>query len=334
MTTIYTFSGSTNSTMDANSADTTYIIAEGASITPPSGFAINATSDAANRSFVINGRLGGNVGLELGNDYTQPSDIHITVGATGLIKSVYEGIVSKGDGAVITNNGEIDSYWGIEARGNHLSIDNTGAIKATTYGLDIMSADADVKNSGNIDAGTGIGVSINSYMGGSSTFVNTGTVSGGAYGILTYYGDDTVINKGIVDGKIDLYMGNDAYDGNGGIVHGVIDGNYGNDRLKGGSHCDHLSGGTEHDVLTGRGGADHFIFSTDFDHDTITDFDVSGTGDDRVDLTGMKGFDSFGDLKGHMYQDGADAVLDFGHGDVLTLDNVDFHDLSKADFLF
>jgi hypothetical protein len=320
--------------MDANSADTTYIIADGASISPPSGFAINATSDVANRSFVINGHLGGNTGLELGNDYTQPSGIHITVGTTGLINAVVDGIHSQCDGAVIMNNGKIESSWGIEAYGNDLSIENTGTISAGTYGLNIASNNAQVKNSGDIDGGAGIGVSINSYMGGSSTFVNSGNVSGGAYGVLTYYGDDTFINKGTVTGKVDLYMGDDTYDGKNGVVHGIIDGSYGNDHLKGGSHSDCLSGGTEHDVLIGRGGADHFIFSTDFDHDTITDFDVSGTGHDRVDLADMKGFGSFGDLKGHMHQDGADAVLDFGNGDVLTLNNVDFHDLSKADFQF
>lgn len=334
MTSTYTVTGDIHTIVDANAADTKYIIAEGGSITLPSGFAIDATSDAAGRSFEINGHLSGNVGLALGNDYTQPSGVHVTVGATGLINSVYDGILSKGDGAVITNHGEIDSYWGIDARGENLSITNTGTINATAYGLELGTRNADVHNSGTISGGAGIGIGVVGYLDGAVTIVNTGTISGQACGIQTFYGDDTVINKGIVDGKIDLYAGDDLYDGKYGVVHGLIDGNVGDDHLKGGSQSDQLSGGLDHDVLTGRGGADVFIFSTGFDADEFTDFQVSGNDHDKINLSAMKGFGSFGDLKGHMHENGGDAVLDFGHGDVLTLDHVNFHDLSKADFLF
>jgi Ca2+-binding RTX toxin-like protein len=333
MTTTVTITADTTSIIDANTSDTNYIIAQGVDVTPIGGFAIDATSDAANRSFTINGHLAGNTGIRVGNDYTQPSDIHITVGASGLIDSVYDGIDSRGNDAVIVNHGDIESQRGITGGGTGMTITNTGTIHSGAAGIDIAGYDLTVQNSGDISS-DGVGVSINSQPGAKATFINTGTVSGALYGMFGSHGADSVINSGSITGDVLLYADSDSYDGKGGIVHGLVDGGEGNDVLKGGGHVDHLAGDTGHDVLTGRGGADVFIFSTTSDKDTVTDFHATGSDHDRIDLSAMAGFNSFGDLSGHMNQSGSDVVLNFGHGDVLTLQHVDIHDLTTDDFLF
>ena len=76
------------------------------------------------------------------------------------------------------------------------------------------------------------------------------------------------------------------------------------------------------------------MFHAGFGKDVITDFTVSGSGGDQIDLHGSGAhFLSFDDLIKHFMQDGDNAVLNLGHGSTLTLDNVDLHTLTMHDFV-
>jgi Ca2+-binding RTX toxin-like protein len=335
MSKTYTISADTTMTVDAHSANTKYIVAEGVHVTA-AGLAIDATSNAGHRSLEIDGYVSGVAGLQVGNQSHFAMYNHVTIGATGVLHGDLFGVATYGNHNSVTNNGDVGCQVGISTFGDNVAVTNSGKITATTTGIQLIGDHSSVSNSGTIDGPIGVNLvtyqtNVGTYM---STLHNSGTISGSYAAVQGGDGNDTVFNAGTMDGKVLLNGGNDIYQGKGGLVLGLVDGGKGNDVLVGGNNGDKFSGGIGHDVITGRGGADQFIFSTKFDADTITDFHAKGSVHDWLDLSNMKGFDNFGDLAGHMHEHNGDAVLNFGHGDVLTLHEVDFHDLSKADFMF
>ncbi len=106
-----------------------------------------------------------------------------------------------------------------------------------------------------------------------------------------------------------------GYGGNDTLV-----GRDGNDFLYGGVGSDLLDGGAGDDLLEGGPGSDRFIFRPAYDDDRITDFDVRS---DRVllddalwngqHLRAADVLDYYATVRG------GNAVLDFGHGESLTL---------------
>ena len=86
------------------------------------------------------------------------------------------------------------------------------------------------------------------------------------------------------------------------------------------------------DTLTGAGGNDLFVFAQPIGNDTIYNFNIAT---DQIDLTGFVGIASFGDIAGHIADDGhGDAVITLGAGETITLHGVDAASLTAADFVF
>jgi hypothetical protein len=86
------------------------------------------------------------------------------------------------------------------------------------------------------------------------------------------------------------------------------------------------------DTLTGHGGADTFVFSSEVGsagQDLITDFDVH---DDKIDLRGAPGIQELADLAAT--QEGADTILHLGGDDTIRLQGVDINQLSVGNFIF
>ncbi|MEY4837039.1 MAG: hypothetical protein RLZZ475_898 [Pseudomonadota bacterium] len=79
-------------------------------------------------------------------------------------------------------------------------------------------------------------------------------------------GDDELFNDGFINGNVVFDDGNDVYSGSGGIS-GVTNMGFGNDRYTGGAWNDRVIGGRGDDVLTGNGGND--ILVGGFGNDTI-----------------------------------------------------------------
>lgn len=93
-----------------------------------------------------------------------------------------------------------------------------------------------------------------------------------------------------------------------------------------------LTGTTGNDIMVGKGGADTFVFASNFGRDVIKDFATSGPAHDTVQFS--KGvFDSFASVLSHAGQSGHDVVVTAG-SDTLTLKNTQLDKLNSHDFHF
>lgn len=144
-------------------------------------------------------------------------------------------------------------------------------------------------------------------------------------------GQDTITGK----------EGNDQLKGGGG--NDAILGGDGNDKIWGDAGFDVISGDAGKDILWGGGGTDSFLFrvggkfGVGSDIDIIKDIDTSGKDIDHIEIMSLDFtniIDSFADVMKHAHQDGRDVRLDFGHGDVLILENTKKSALSAELFMF
>ncbi|WP_412553704.1 tandem-95 repeat protein [Shimia sp. MIT1388] len=114
--------------------------------------------------------------------------------------------------------------------------------------------------------------------------------------------------------------GNDTLLGAGGAD--TLLGGSGNDQLDGGNGDDQLVGGAGADTLFGGSGADTFVFTAGSAADLVQDFtddmDVLALDQDLWSgtLTAAEVLNTFGTISG------SNAVLDFGSGNILTIENV------------
>lgn len=144
-------------------------------------------------------------------------------------------------------------------------------------------------------------------------------------------GNDTL--RGEVGNDI-LHGGNgdDVLEGQGDNDH--LDGGAGNDFLTGNTGDDTLEGGTGNDTLVGGNGDNLFVFGIGDSADRINDFFAGGVFDE-IELSGFgAAFDTFAEVIAAASQAGADTVIDFGGGDILTLRDVNSGDLTAGDFIF
>jgi len=105
----------------------------------------------------------------------------------------------------------------------------------------------------------------------------------------------------------------------------------GNDTIIGGGGNDYIIGMDGDDTLTGGTGADVFLFKSEFDDDTITDFEAGAGRTDRLWLD-LAGIEEIADLT---FTDTADGVLvGVGTYGTILLENVLSTDLHSDDFIF
>lgn len=124
--------------------------------------------------------------------------------------------------------------------------------------------------------------------------------------------------------------GSDDIDGTGNGSANSIFGNQADNLIKGGKGDDFLDAYFGKDVLTGGKGVDTFYFNDGYGKDEITDFE---DGVDRIAPYNHSATPDFNSLKQHMDQVGSDVVIDFGGGDVLTIDDIKLDKLSQNDFV-
>ena len=112
-------------------------------------------------------------------------------------------------------------------------------------------------------------------------------------------------------------------------------GSFQGDRLIGSQFQNTIEGWNGADTVTGGAGDDTFIFSLGDDHDTITDFAAGAATDDVINLQGFgTAFDSFAEVLAAASDNGVDATIDFGGGDIITLQGVTVAQLDASDFTF
>ena len=149
-------------------------------------------------------------------------------------------------------------------------------------------------------------------VGATNSFVTVFAISNGYTGGFTafnfdgFIGDLNLTGVGALDEKLTGATGNDTLNGGAGA-----------DKLLGLDGNDILNGGTGNDRLIGGNGVDTFVFSTGAGQDKVADF-VSGT--DKLDLSAY--FTSFTAVQAATHDVGADAVIDLGGGDSVTLTGV------------
>ena len=135
--------------------------------------------------------------------------------------------------------------------------------------------------------------------------------------------------------------GNDTLNGGegedrlfGGVGNDMLSGGPGDDNLQGGAGFDVLDGGVGNDILTGNFNADTFVFADNHGEDVITDFEATNSFE-KIDLSGVTSIEDFSDLVAtHLYEEGADSVIETGGGNWITLIGVSLGDLDGSDFLF
>lgn len=137
--------------------------------------------------------------------------------------------------------------------------------------------------------------------------------AGGRDSLFGGFGDDT------------LFGGNGNDNLNGEFDDDIVRGEGGNDRLR---------GSTGDDTLFGGEGDDLFVFRDGEGRDVIGDFTAGGDVDE-IELSGFgAAFDTFDEVIAAANDVGGDAVIDFGGGDTLTIDNTAVASLTQADFIF
>jgi hypothetical protein len=139
----------------------------------------------------------------------------------------------------------------------------------------------------------------------SARLENFGLIQGADVAVLGGAGRETVDNHGRIVGDVRLGDGADAFVfANGGTLAGDL----------------FLGGGDDFVRIENGAGTSH-----------IADFAAGAAGGDVIDLSAF--FSSFGALKAHSQQQGADVVITLAHNDKVVLENVQLGVLSADDFL-
>jgi Ca2+-binding RTX toxin-like protein len=255
-----------------------------------------------------------------------------TIGNGGAISARGTGIVASGGSSEVTNTGTITSSGhGIFADSGNNTIGNGGTITAAVDGIFANGSGNLIVNSGAVVSSSTSAfdgaVEIFSQAGGSNRLVNSGELSSQLNAVLGGDGNETVVNRGAINGdvdlgagsdffrnagqlwgNVDLGAGNDLFKGWGGTVDGTIHGrgrndtlnggaaddaifgDNGNDVLRGADGDDTLTGGAGRDIMAGGAGADSFDFNKTNESAVGTQRDRIGDfsqGEDVIDVAGI-----------------------------------------------
>jgi Ca2+-binding RTX toxin-like protein len=269
--------------------------------------------------------------------------------AAGVTVSLVEGVIGVGGDA------EGDRLSGIEVlSGSELADTLTGNADANV----LRGAAGDDKLDGGegddgLDGGAGNdtllgGLGKDRLVGGAGADAMDG---GGGVDEASYASSAAGVNVSLVQGvagkggdaegdtltSIEIVSGSkfaDTLTGNAGanILAGMdgddtLDGGDGIDTLTGGAGADHLWGGAGNDTLIGGEGADVFHFADGFGVDLVSDFKV---GEDKVDMTGVAGLDSFDQLQVANVEGGAAVIF---NGQAILFSGLTAADITSDLFL-
>ncbi|ARO22596.1 serralysin-like metalloprotease domain-containing protein [Rhizobium sp. TAL182] len=120
------------------------------------------------------------------------------------------------------------------------------------------------------------------------------------------------------------FIGTGPFAGTGNALDNVI---------VGGSGSNTLTGGAGNDTLTGGAAADVFVYSSNWGHDTITNFVATGSAHDAISID-HNIFVDWESLFAASEQSGNDTVIMADSDNTITLRNVALSSLQSWDFLF
>ncbi|MBB4583950.1 Ca2+-binding RTX toxin-like protein [Rhizobium aethiopicum] len=110
-------------------------------------------------------------------------------------------------------------------------------------------------------------------------------------------------------------------------------GNALNNVIVGGSGPNTLTGGAGNDTLTGGAAADVFVYSSNWGHDTITNFVATGSAHDAISID-HNIFADWESLFAATEQSGSDTIITADSENTIMLRNVALSSLQSWDFLF
>jgi Ca2+-binding RTX toxin-like protein len=300
-------------------------IANTGTVTSSSSAAIYASGSS---SIIVNrGTITGNHGI-----YT--IDGNNTISNNGVITGRDAGIQSEGGYSEIVNGGTVTSLYvrGIIAIDGNNTISNGGTITAGSDGIFAYGTGNLIVNGGSVvtssTSAAVAAVNISSTAGQSNRLVNDGELSSQLNAVLGGGGNESIVNRGTINGHVvlgtgadffrnsgelwgdvDLGTGADLFRGKGGSVDGTIHGRGSNDTIVGGESDDTLFGDAGDDVLRGGDGDDTLVGGLD------RDIMRGGQGPDTFDFNTVNET-AAGSLR--------DRILDFTQGedliDVATID--------------
>lgn len=198
----------------------------------------------------------------------------VVAGTVGGYHPIYFGWNSFADSQVrvtVEATGQVRSLESHAIRGDSAgTIVNHGLITGKEYAITLsqdFAGTSTVINTGTISGGTHYGIWVFNNGGVTATTVvnNSGTISGGFQSYLAYGSIDKITNSGRMVGDIRLEDSNDRYSGAAGRLTGSIDAGSGDDVLIGGIDGNVFIGGAGNDTLTGNGGNDTLKGDAGFD---------------------------------------------------------------------
>lgn len=262
-----------------DTSNSTWIVAKHAVLHAPA-IAFNDGAGAHDNTYRIDGSV-------ISNATWDPFRLHgvnttVIVSKTGLVAGA--GIGLDGANSSIENHGTIAGYSGYGAtgvRGVGGTLDNFGQISGANYVRDSI-----VNHKGGVMESDGNApMSLTSQAGEKGSVVNDGTVrfiDGGGYAISAEAGNDSVTNRGKLQGSVLLGGGNDHFTDTKGTIEGGLFGGEGNDTItlkhtrmtRDGNYVSDITGDAGNDTikLVGakvaegiqlRGGTDHDTYVID-----------------------------------------------------------------------
>jgi serralysin len=276
-------SADTSTTIVANTFGDIWVVENDVDVTT-SGKAIDGTGSNGYKTFLIYGNLiAQDKGIALGtNSNIYGGHNRVFISSAGSIYSNGHAIDSLGGQLHLSNEGSLFSTTSaIFALDGYNTINNSGTINSAISGDGIITAGNGnlIVNSGSVIASSTSAydgaIDIDSVAGEANRLVNNGELAGQVNAVVGRGGDETVVNRGTMDGNVvlgagndvlrnagdvsgdvDLGTGNDLFKGWDGTVDGSIHGRAGNDTIIGGISDDAIFGDSGNDVLKGGQGDD------------------------------------------------------------------------------
>ncbi|CAN7316375.1 hypothetical protein [Rhizobium sp. LjRoot254] len=315
-------------------SDTYYVLRKNSSIDVAADYALYEQAGVSNNRVIIKGSVtGSDDGLDVGIGLDGKNS-EVWVAETGLVHAAV-GVEMGAFDQKVTNYGRIEgAHFGIWAQSNG-TIRNFGTIFGHEDG--IMTGGAHPVDIFNGKDGRtvadNVAVHLNGGYGMSSTLTNEGVIKGGGWAFASAYGDEKVVNHGVMKGSIWMGEGNDTFDNRGGKVDHEIYGQKGNDTLITDSANVHMKEDVDMGVDSVKSTVSYTLSENVENLVLIGKADINGSGNDGGNvLTGNKGDNRLAGLGGADILNGArgnDIMTGGADGDVFLFAKGGGHDIIR-----